>query len=148
MSKLYIPEDNDKLRLNYEKNGGGCCGPASIAAIIEKKVSNINLRWSELCGHRVLSQGWTSWKHMKLILESYGYECAQKPAHKSLFFPTPSGSDYYWAEATMYTHFVAMKRIGDDWFVFCNECGWFPRPEKWPYETPGYITSYYELTKK
>ena len=161
MSSLFIPSDNDIERENSLTNEGqGTCGPAAVAVIIKKTVKATLNEWP------VKYPGWGAWKDIKLILERHGYSVKSRSGKKSPEFPHPEsdeaiiriqwlddeGKEYYWAEASRHTHFVAMKKLpgdGKHWMVFCNSRGWFPAhgSEARDYlEDEGFVTSYYELS--
>jgi hypothetical protein len=105
--------------------------------------------------------GWGAWKDLKLTLEKYGYSVKMRSGKKQYAFPAPEteeavvriqwldedGKEYYWAEATKHTHFVAMKKVDGVWLVFCNTRGWFSAHsiEGNAYLEDGFVTSYYEI---
>jgi len=157
MSVLYTPTDNDEMRDAYGTRFG-VCGPTVLAVLERATVKEIVDRWPN--GYR----GYAPMVDVKKLLGEFGWSYKFKSAHKSKEFPTPDtdlaivriqwlkddGTEYFWAEATLHTHYVLMARHEGQWWVYCNGdgYGWFLRdsPDGKDYLDGGFVTSYLELT--
>lgn len=155
---LYVPPDNDEAMEKKYKTPSfryGTCGPAVIATLAHKTVKEILDLWvGEFRGHAPM-------KEMKLTLEKLGYTITSKRGNKSREFPKPStssaivriqwlkedGTEYYWAAATTYTHYVLMQKIYGQWWIFCNSQKWFQKDSRAgrKYLELGYVSSYFEI---
>ena len=154
----FVPSDNLESQRVYADENGGVCGPASIASIERTTVKVIVDKWPG--GYR----GYAPMRDMVQVLRELGWTVRRKRGSKNRQWPSPStdlaivriqwldddGQEYYWAVAPLHTHYVAMKKIGEDWYVFCNGTGVF-RTSSYAgahYFDIGYMTSYLELERK
>ncbi len=156
---MYVPPDNEpEMRRALQNDGQGTCGPAAVAALTNKTVRQVIEDWP---GEY---RGWGAWRDIKKLLEEYGYSVKARGAKKCYNFPLintdmailriqwlkDDGTEYYWAEASRHTHFVAMKKDSGKLWVFCNSRLWFDAYSLigCDYLENGYVTSYYELIKE
>lgn len=146
----YEPEDNQTLRLQYESEGKGTCGPAVIAVITRKTVRSVLDDWGIYPGHATV-------KEMRRVLRKNHIIVRQKPGKRAKEFKGdkavlriqwvgPGDVEQFhghdsWHEATNNTHWLYVE----DGMVFCNDAGWFPKSDLKKYLRSGYITTYYEI---
>ena len=69
---IFIPPDNDEMRIKYEATGkGGTCGPSCIAVLEHSNVQTIVEDW---CGWRAPFRGFSPIGEMKTTLSFYKYQ--------------------------------------------------------------------------
>ena len=155
--KMFVPADNDVLREKYEPRYG-VCGISVIAVLEKKTVSEILEDW--ITDYR----GYAPVKEMKKMLQKLGYKCSLKRGKKARKFPEPAtdiaviriqfldenGKEFFWAEATLHSHYVLMQKVNGKWWIFCNgDAKWFAKDSVTAkkYLKDCYVSSYLELTK-
>lgn len=158
---LYYPYDNDEMRRIYESWEKGSCGPAALAVVFHMPVHAVINLWPLYFSREY--KGWATLKDIKVLLEKKHLKTKRKiwgKQHGSTF-PEPSteeaivriqwlkmdGTEYYWREASKYTHLVTMKKIDGEWYIFCNGTGWFKKDQEKKYLKLGYVTSYIEVDR-
>ena len=62
----YIPSDNNKYKEEWESKGGGSCGPAAIAALIEQPIEKVMEKWH---GY----EGFAPTKILRAVLGKFGW---------------------------------------------------------------------------
>ncbi|MFA6035335.1 MAG: hypothetical protein WC759_00060 [Candidatus Micrarchaeia archaeon] len=160
MDPLYIPPDNEAAKKKPEATNTsfyyGVCGPAAVAALVKKPISEtLNLWVGKFKGHAPM-------KEVQATLEKLGYVVERKKGNKAKAFPEPltpyaivriqwlkeDGTEYYWRAATCYTHYVLMQKVKGKWWIFCNGTGWFKKDSKEgkTYLKLGFVSSYLELS--
>jgi len=156
-NNFYIPEDNDELKKKYEPRFG-VCGISVIAVLEKKTVNEILFDW--ITDYK----GYAPMKEMKAMLQKLGYNCKVKFGKKARVFPTPStdiaviriqfldenGKEFFWAEATLHSHYVLMQKINGEWWIFCNgDAKWFAKDSETAknYLKDCYVSSYLELRR-
>lgn len=159
--ETFVPSDNKEMKEKYAKVGG-TCGPSTIATSEKITVHEVIARWKGI-GESTF-RGFSPIKDLKETLKEFGYSFVYVRAHKSKVFPIPrtetailriqwldgNGKEYYWAAAGSHTHYVLMKKLDGDWWIFCNDCLWFKRDSevgRGYLEGRGFVSSYLELSK-
>lgn len=129
----------------------GTCGLAVIAVLEGKSVEEIKTEWEKVNGKYPNS---ANLKGMIKLLKALGYSVERHNGGKIKTFPSRAnqiiariqwlkedGTEYYWAEAPIHTHYVLIRDKTD---IFCNGYGWFKSFSLHGrnYLNKGYISSY------
>lgn len=159
MSEFFIPIDNEIAKQGTRAKGFyGVCGPSTIAVLTHKSIQEIIDCWVD--GFK----GYAPLKELKATLEKLGYVVERKKGEKAKYFPAPKtdlaivrvqwlkddGTEFYWAAQTPNTHYVLMRKIEGEWWIFCNNSLWFKKDSligKF-YLRLGYVSSYLEISEK
>ncbi len=155
-SNRFIPPDNEEQKRKAQEGYWGICGPSAIAALTEKSVKDVIDVWGNF-------KGFSPLKEMEETLRKLGYDVELVRGNKAKTFPQPrtdaailriqwlqaDGTEFYWRARTPNTHYVLMKKLDDEWWVFCNEVLWFKLDGEVGsrYLTLGYVSSYLEMKK-
>jgi len=157
----YTPPDIEEAKQEKYKTPSfryGICGLAVIATLSHKSIKEILSIWSsEFKGHAPM-------KEVENTLLKLGYSFRKCRGMKAKKFPIPrtnstiiriqwlqgDGTEYYWAKAPAYTHYVLMQKIDGKWWVFCDSEGWFEIDEtkehsEYLKRNQGYVSSYLEI---
>jgi hypothetical protein len=148
---------------------------AVISVLEGKSVEEIKNEWEKHIGKYVLKDindynksvkgSGANLKPMIMLLKELGYSverhnggkaknlrglCAMsmvenKPIIARIQWLKDDGSEYYWKQAPLYTHYVLIRQKN----IFCNGQGWFIRGSKQEedYLKLGYVSSYLMVSK-
>lgn len=151
----YVPSDTKELE------PFGTCGPACIAVLEKKKISEV---LTELGIPIPTEPMWTILKDMESHLHKFSWNTKRIQGKKSHLMRIPptgiaiarlqhlkeDGTEYYWAEASSHTHYVLLiyDKDKDELWEFCNGNGWYCPGKGLTIGIDGaYISSYLELER-
>jgi len=156
--KMFEPKDF----LEFEPQG--TCGLSVIAVLEHRDVASIKKDWESVLG---AWEGFANFKDIERLLQAHNIPFIRKRGLKATDFPKintkyaivrvqwlkDDGTEYYWREAPLHTHYVLLQKEGEKQWLFCNSKGWFEQTS--PFYLfylegnedvcGGYITSYLEI---